>query len=189
MELDATPGETGLGPTGWFANQLRTTAEGLVWGVRQMPSERLYASPPAPDKLGEWSAARHLFHVCYYERGVALPYLRYWLGGPYPTAEGYDEARDWGDGSGHDIEELLAQLQALRVEQISLLPPDDSPIWHEARDTVWGHWTLYRVISKSYQHSVQHMSDIQKIAMLWEHYAGRSQKSEIRSQKSANLSS
>ena len=44
-------------------------------------------------------------------------------------------------------------------------------VWDQAHDTSWGHQTFYWVVSKTYQHGVQHLSDILRIAMLWDHYA------------------
>ena len=48
----------------WFSNQIDASTESLAWGLEQIPSDRLYAAPPA--KLGEWSPGRHIFHLLYY---------------------------------------------------------------------------------------------------------------------------
>ena len=52
----------------WFQTQLQASANGFVWGVEQVPQERRYVRPPGP--LGEWTAARHLFHMLFWDRWV-----------------------------------------------------------------------------------------------------------------------
>ena len=102
----------------WFRDQLKASADGFVWAVQQVPAERRFIAPPAP--LGEWNAARHVFHLLYYERKIALPSMRQWLGEPFKlTEEEYNEDADWGDGQ--DLETMLAQFQEVRATQIALL--------------------------------------------------------------------
>ena len=125
-------------------------------------------------RLGEWPAARHAFHLLYYEREVALPSIRHWLGEPYPTFAGYDEQSAWGDGV--PLEQTLAELVDVRAAMYAALAGAGDTMWEEARDTSWGHQTLYWVASKTYQHGVQHQSDLLRILMLWDHYASRSTK-------------
>jgi hypothetical protein len=45
----------------WFAYQLRSTLDGFIWAVRQLPEERFYLLPPVA--RGEGSAAQHNFHM------------------------------------------------------------------------------------------------------------------------------
>src|SRR3989304_5598631 len=49
-----------------------------------------------PLQLGEWSAARHAFHLLYYEQTIALPSMRQWLGGPMSFLRGPDDEAAWG---------------------------------------------------------------------------------------------
>jgi hypothetical protein len=81
--LDTLCVSIGPDPSAWFRRQLEAGCESLVWAVRQAPIDRLHASPPV--KLGEWSLVRHAFHALYYEREVALPSVRHWLGEHYPS--------------------------------------------------------------------------------------------------------
>jgi hypothetical protein len=157
-------------PAEWFGSHLASTTDSFVWSARQVPEERLYAPPPR--LLGEWSAARHAFHLLHYEREVALPALKLWVGEPYPSFENFDEDAAWGDG--REIEGVLAEFRAVRSEQLALLAQLDSDLWQEPRDTPWGDRTLYWVTSKTYQHGIEHQNQILRIALIWEHYEKRS---------------
>lgn len=163
-----------IGSHEWLANQLKASAEAFVWATHQISQERLYAAPPA--LLGEWTAARHVLHMADYERDVALPSIKQWFGGPYPLFEGY--RRDAGYESGKGIEELLAELEAARSEQVALLSPANPDTWQAIKKTAWGDRTLYWVVSKTYQHGIEHTNNVLKIALLWEHYEKRSQAKE-----------
>ncbi|MBM2848116.1 MAG: hypothetical protein HW418_1058, partial [Anaerolineales bacterium] len=136
----------------WFQTQLHSSAEGFAWSVEQVPPERRYVPPPRP--LGEWSAARHAFHLLYYEQTIALPSMRQWLGGPMSFLRGPDEDAAWGRGQA--VESLLAQFREIRAEQIAILPQCDDALWEETRRAVWGPVTLRWVVTKTYQHTAEH---------------------------------
>jgi hypothetical protein len=150
----------------WFHDQLQASADGLVWAAEQVPLERRMAQPPAG--LGEWTAARHLFHMMYYEQHFALPAMRQWLGEPFDFPEILDENEAWGDGV--ELSQALAGFREVRGEQIALLSQFDEGAWQEKRDTVWGPVTLLWVVSKTYQHTAEHASTILQIALFWDHY-------------------
>ena len=160
-------------PGSWFAQQIAANTETLLWAAGELPPDHLFATPPEPKSLGTWPAARHFFHVLYYEREVALPSLRQWLGEPRPTFEDYDENKAWG--AGQPLERVLAELQEMRRRPLEVLASVSDSAWHEERDTAWGPQprTLYWVASKTYQHATQHASDLLKLLMLWDHYAAR----------------
>ena len=42
-----------------------------------------------PPNLGQWSVARHLFHMVDYEQKFVLPLMRQWLGGDTPNYADY----------------------------------------------------------------------------------------------------
>ena len=69
----------------WFTGQLTSNAEGFIWSVEQVPPERRWIVPPA--RFGEWSAARLVFHMYYYEQMIALPGMQIWRGQPFPYEE------------------------------------------------------------------------------------------------------
>ena len=149
----------------WFDDQLKSSADGFAWAVEQVPVERRLVSPPVP--LGEWSTARHAFHMLYYEQMVALPSMRQWLGSPFTlNEEDYDEDKAWGDGT--NLETILSDFRNVRAEQIVLLPNFDESMWNETRDTVWGNVTLKWVVTKTFQHTAEHTHDVLRMALFWD---------------------
>ncbi|MGE5264995.1 MAG: DinB family protein [Acidobacteriota bacterium] len=148
----------------WFQNQLRSTADGFIWAAEQMPPERRYIQPPS--KLGGWTAARHVFHMAYYERNVALPSMHQWLGKPRISEDDLDADKEWS--SGHTIESLVRTFQVVRNEQIALLTQFDEPVWHETRETGWGTVTLLWVVSKTFQHTAEHTNNVMRMALFWD---------------------
>ena len=154
----------------WFHDHLRASAEGFVWGVEQIPVERQLNQPP--EGLGEWSVARHIFHMAFYEQTYALPGMRQWLGASLPDQKGLDEDVAW-DGGRQEIDHLLVAFQKVRDEQIALLEKYDDLAWNTTRETVWGPVTLAWVVSKTYQHTAEHTSDVMRIGLFWDRYAKR----------------
>ncbi len=153
-------------PAAFFASKLRESAENFAWAVAQVPVERHCTPPPEP--LGEWSAMRQVFHMTHYERTIALPTMRQWLGEPRPSRDAWlQEEAIWNGSQGHDGGHLLADFRAVREEQVALLPVFDRAAWDEPRLAIWGpltttlHWT----IAKTYQHTFEHTNTILQIAL------------------------
>jgi hypothetical protein len=141
----------------WFHEQLQAGADGFVWSAGQIPTARLYEQPPKA--LGKWSAARHVFHMLYYEKTVALPSMEQWLGGIVPPYDDADEDRAWADNQ-KNMEALLNQFRGVRAEQIALLPKFDPAAWISTREALWGPVTLLWVVSKTFQHTAEHTNDV-----------------------------
>jgi hypothetical protein len=149
----------------WFQTQLEASSAGFAWAVAQVPAERQDREPPAP--LGAWSAARHIFHMLFYEREVALPNWNVWLDHPLNRdAVGPDEDIAWDSRA--EAAALLAQWQQGRAALLALLPQFAETAWDEARPTVWGDMTLRWVVSKTYQHTAQHIHEVLALALDWE---------------------
>src|SRR5512137_1188891 len=90
-----------------------------------------------PDGLGEWTAARHAFHMVYCEQTIALPSMRQWLGDACPSMDGLDEDVAW-DESQANVEDLLADFSKVRMEQVALLSQFDVAAWNTMREAIWG---------------------------------------------------
>lgn len=151
----------------WFDKQLQSSAEGLVWGAEQVPAERHFRQPPR--NLGQWSVARHLFHMVDYEQKFVLPLMRQWLGEPKPVFV-YDEEDTWQRLQGETIEPIVAQFRAVRSEQLALLPLFKASTWSEERQTFDKDETatLLWVVTKTYQHTAAHTNDLLRMALFWE---------------------
>jgi hypothetical protein len=156
--------------TEWFRNQLQASADGFVWGAEQVPAARRNLQPPKG--LGEWTVARHIFHMVFYEQTIALPSMQQWLGAENPAADELDEEAAWAAGQ-DNVEGLLAQFRKVRSEQMALLPQFNDSHWEETRETVWGPVTLRWVVSKTYQHTAEHTNDVMRIALFWDRFEAR----------------
>jgi hypothetical protein len=154
----------------WFHEQLQASADGFVWGTEQVPDARRYVQPPAG--LGEWTVARHVFHLLYYEQTIALPSMRQWLDGIIPPTEELDEDVAWANQQ-ESVESLLDKFRTVRAEQIALLPKFDDSTWNATCEAVWGPVTLLWVVSKTYQHTAEHTNDVMRIGLFWDLYLAR----------------
>jgi hypothetical protein len=151
----------------WFLQHLQISADGFVWGTEQVPEGRRYAAPPKG--LGDWTVARHVFHLWYYEQTIALPSMQQWLGGNIPFLDDTDEDVDWSKTQ-ETVEGLLEKFRIVRAEQIALLPKFDDATWNATREAVWGPVTLLWVVSKTYQHTAEHINDVMRIGLFWDAY-------------------
>ena len=138
-----------------------------MWGTEQVPETRRYVSPPKG--LGEWTVARHVFHLWYYEQTIALPSMQQWLGSSIPFLDDKDEDTDWSKTQG-TVEGLLEKFRSVRSEQIALLPEFDDAAWNVTNEAVWGPVTLLWVVSKTYQHTAEHINDVMRIGLFWDMY-------------------
>jgi hypothetical protein len=151
----------------WFQEQLRTSGYGFVWAVNQVPAERQKLTPP--QQLGEWSAARHVFHLLYHEENNAIPRIKQWLGGESPIIDKTAEQLVW-ENSQDTIEIMLKHFLELRQEQIMLASQfSNREVWLSKKEVQgWGYVDLNWVFSKNYQHTTEHIHDILQIALFWE---------------------
>lgn len=152
----------------WFDYQLRSTLDGFMWSVRQLPAERFYNIPPVSLGLGEWSAAQHVFHMLQYEEGLVLPSMLQWLGGP-PVTRRENQSEDLPP-----IEATLAQFERIRHEEIALLTKFSQEIWEsKQKTTFWGEVSLAWLVSKTYQHTLEHTHDILSLNLFWDRRLAR----------------
>lgn len=161
MEIDlASPN-----PSQWFPEQLRTSGYGFVWAVKQVPIERQNELPPP--QLGEWTAARHAFHLLYHEEHIALPRIKQWLGGYSPIVDRNAEERAWSRAQG--IESMLEKFLKLRLEQVKLASQFKDEEWNQTKEIQgWGRMSLHWVFSKNYQHTAEHIHDVLRLALFWD---------------------
>ncbi len=151
----------------WFREQLLATASSLVWTIEQVPTERHHQRPPRPDWLGEWTLARHVFHLSQYERTKALPYVLQSADLPIPPQSDEDEEMLWQrDGMRRDVKDMLAEFQQVRNELISILDRLDDAAWEAPiGKEAWGIVTLKWVMTKLYQHTYDHTNTLLQIVV------------------------
>jgi hypothetical protein len=155
----------------WFHRQLQTSTEGFLWAVEQIPQERHYLSS-RPDR---WSVARLVYHMECYDQVIGLPALRQWLGEPLSlvglTGDAKEDAaleeNNWDNGAGHEMQAMIADFKKLRVEQLALIQQFAEPAWSEERDALWGPVTLKWVVTKTYQHTLEHTDEILRAYLWW----------------------
>ena len=155
----------------WLSDELGRSAAGYDWAVRQVPMDRLALTPPSG--LGEWSTLRHLFHLVWYEREIALPNMRLWLGGPPFNGEGLDEEAAWvADRASIELEPWLHLFVIGRDEQRALLARIGPAAWTTRRIIDWGGVPipvpLRWIVAKTYQHTAEHTNDVLRIALFWD---------------------
>src|SRR5581483_9557000 len=133
--------------------------------------ERHYSSPPS----GRWSVARIAFHMERYDQLIGLPALRQWLGEPFAmsnltgSAEGDAalEEADWNNRESHSMQTVIAEFKELRADQLVLLQQFRESAWSEERETLWGPVTLQWVVTKTYQHTLEHTDEILRMYLWW----------------------
>ncbi len=158
--------------TAWFRYQLKASADGFVWGVQQLKPDYYYELPPAPEYLGTWPPARHIWHVTEYERCLALPSMRQWLGAALPPDDGWpDDDPSWQAVQDRSIISLLDAFRAVRDQQICLLDQLGDVDWTAPRKTLWGHRPLAMIVTKTFQHSYEHGDTILRMGLWWEDIA------------------
>jgi hypothetical protein len=143
-----------------FRQQLETSADGFLWAVGQIPTGRHYVLPLPI--FGTLPAARIVFRVVWYEQQVALPYMRTWVSGAPPDIAD-TEAQDW---HGQDMADLVAQFRQGRDEQIALL--NHLSEWDSVRPTLWGPVPLSWLLTKTYQHTLEHTTTLLNMALYWD---------------------
>jgi hypothetical protein len=147
----------------WFDYQLRSTLDGFVWAVRQVPEDRLYTLPPAA--LGEWSAAQHVFHMVDYEERLALPSMSQWLGVP-PVIPEVEDVIEKGP---RQVDAKLAQFEKVRQAEINLLSKFEPDAWQTVmRTTFWGDVSLFWLVCKTYQHTSEHTHNVLSLTLFWD---------------------
>lgn len=166
---------------GWFQERLRTSAEDFEWAVRNVPSERWHASPPGPLEgfsLGEWTVARHVHHLAFYDEYIAIPTMRQWLGEPFVSlVDAAENMEHVSFEQGAPLEARLCHFRALRETQIALLAEIGDAALDEPREILWSQVTgrpipLRWAVSKTFQHTTEHVHNVLSLALFWDIVAG-----------------
>lgn len=118
--------------------------------------------------MGTWPAARHLWHVALYERLFALPAMKVWLGEPLARADsGSFEDREWIIEKTRGVDAFIDDLQTIRAEQIALLNQFSDSDWERIESTFWGERPLTMILTKTYQHTLEHTDPVLRMGLWW----------------------
>ncbi len=153
----------------WFRYQLQASADGFVWAFSQIPVEFRRNLPPAPEYLGTWSPARHVWHVTEYERCLVIPSMNQWLGGFMPAGGAWlDDDDAWTRVQARGFEELTSTFRNIRQQQIQLLDQLAKMDWQAPRKTLWGRKPLSMIVTKTFQHTYEHGDTLLRMGLWWE---------------------
>jgi hypothetical protein len=159
----------------WFRNQLQATGDLLIWAFQQLPPGRQFQQPP--ESLGNWPAIRHIFHMYHNEQEIVLPRLWQWRGGAKPTVLNNNKEADWNTfDKRSDSQAIIDLFQSTRAEHIKLISAVPESLWEETRETTIGPVTLAWVVSKSLQHTSDHINQLLRLALFWDRVAAGSKK-------------
>lgn len=153
----------------WFQYQLRASADGVIWGISQLNPSLLDKVPVEPEYLGTWPPLRHVWHVTEYERCLAIPSMKQWLGGPLPAEDAWQDSDDaWAAVQDKNLATLSAAFLQVRQQQIDLLVQLANVDWQAPRETGWGDWPLSMVVTKTFQHTYEHGDTLLRMGIWWE---------------------
>lgn len=154
----------------WFASQLRSSGDAVLWAYDQLPPTRRLETPPDADSFGDWPAARHLWHLAEYERCLAAPAMRLWLGGAMPTHEDMWDESDagWAAASLPAAPDVVRMFRAARAAQAEVLDALASADWQTPRPTPWGERSLQMIVTKTLQHSFSHADTLLRMVLWWD---------------------
>lgn len=159
-----------------------------MWAFSQVDPELLHLCPPNPNYLGLWQPARLVWHVTEYERCIAMPVMKQWLGeAPIPEDEDVwpDTDELWAMVANQPAEVYVRAFWEMRNQQLDLLDSLESVDWAETRPTVWGDKPLSLVVTKTYQHTFEHGDTLLRMGLWWKDMAEKERQwLEAQNQKS-----
>ena len=153
----------------WFRYQLQASTDGFVWAFSQIHPALRENLPPAPDYLGTWLPARHVWHVTEYERYQVIPSMNQWLSGSMPNEDTWlDDDNAWAKVQNRGFDELTSAFRSVRQQQIELLDKLINADWNTPRETLWGHKPLSMIVTKTFQHTYEHGDTLLRMGLWWE---------------------
>ncbi len=164
---------------------LGTSLKSIDYTLSLIPKERFLLPPPHgkhPNAekgfktyFGEWSAARQLFHIVFYERNYAVPAMEHWLGEPHPQFDlifpdpGMEDIF-WANTVPDELSalSLIQKLRSVRSEEILITEAvPETDFMDERLLTRLGKLSFVSIVMKTIQHTFEHGSELLKNALLW----------------------
>ena len=167
----------------WFRYQLQASADGFAWSLSQISPALLDQQPVDPDYMGTWPPLRHVWHVTEYERCLALPSMKQWLGAPLPGEDAWPDTDEaWAAVVDKSPAALSAAFRQVRQQQIGLLDDLAGADWDTPLETLWGHRPLSMVVTKTFQHTYEHGDTLLRMGLWWEFILGEIARSQAQDQ-------
>ena len=140
-------------------------------------------TPVEPAYLGTWQPLRHVWHVTGYERWLALPAMKQWLGAPLQPGDSWqDDDAAWAAVEDKNPQTLREAFREVRREQIELLDRLAGVDWETPRETLWGNKSLAWVVTKTFQHTYEHTDTLLRMGLWWEFILGEIEKARAKEQ-------
>ena len=61
----------------------------------------------------------------------------------------------------------IADFKAVRSQQLALFPRFTEQSWHQEREAIWGSVPLRWVVTKTYQHTLEHTDEALRAYLWW----------------------
>jgi hypothetical protein len=152
----------------WFRYQLKATGDGFLWAFEQIEPVLHRQLPPAPHYMGTWSPRRLLWHVTEYERCLAVPSMRQWLNGSIPGEDAWlDDDATWSTVQDRTSGELTENFRAVHHAHMLLVDQLADIDWAALHETIWGSKSLAWVVTKTYQHRLEHGDTLLRMSLRW----------------------
>jgi hypothetical protein len=165
----------------FLVEQLSHTRRIIEWTLTLFPEERLWEEPShesqknTPEGMesffGKWSALRVLFHLLYYEETVALPSLKFWIGGSPPSYPAPSEEEEkWRNCANKT--ELIERFRKVREKQMEVIQKIDLTEWESEKLTYYGHGKVSPkwFTAKTIQHTFSHGDKLLRKALYWDDF-------------------
>lgn len=153
----------------WARKSLQTSAEEFEWAFSKV-DPAYHQSIPPDTGLGLWPPARHMWHVTEYERCLAIPIMKQWLGAP-PLSDDDDIWPDsdemWAEAAHQPAEAYIKAFWDARHEQLAMFDALEAVDWSALRPTGWGEKPLSMVVTKTYQHTWEHGNTLMRMGLWW----------------------
>ena len=136
----------------------------VTWAVCNVPRER-WVEPP-PHRLGAWPALRHVRHLALRASRQTVPTLRHMLGELEAEAlprrtdlQHVDAAWDPSEAvaSADEFVRTLGQARFELLQRVEAAP-----------DAAWQVDRIDRLLLDEYQHELEHLSALWKLALYWD---------------------
>jgi len=147
--------------------RLTFAVEELIWAAQQIPTGRQHVIPLPV--FGEWSVARIVFHISWYDANVILPIASAWPNSADIPSDTADETQAW-EASQQSVMALIDTIQADHQQIIAVVRERSPEQLQTMAQTSWGEVTLSWVLHHLYQTLLEHTNTLLSMGLYWDQY-------------------